>query len=446
MTAAKPLSVAMLTRRINDRLGDFGSLVVRGELSQVRVVASGHCYATLKDRDASISLVMWRSSVARHGPLPAEGTAVLVHGSLSVYAPRGSYQLVARSIVAEGVGDLAARFEALRQQLTGEGLFNDEHKQELPLLPSALGIATAAGSAALADMLHGVEDRFSTMPVIHAPCRVQGNGAAEEIAAAIHQLDAHPEVGVIVAGRGGGSLEDLWAFNEEVVVRAIYACRTPIISAVGHESDTTLADLVADVRAKTPTAAIELALPDHDELLAQLDALRDDLDERIGYRVERARSRLAALSAHRALADPAHQVAMRIQRCDDLQGRLDRLIQHRISERRELLRANEHALSLLDPRRQLPQQQARLHDLARELDHAIANLRHSHEQRLAAGAGQLHALSPLAVLGRGYSVVHNEHGAVISHIADAPAGSSIRTRLSDGWLNATVSASEALDE
>ena len=221
IAAERPLTVAALTQRIGDALGDFGTVAVQGELSQAKVAPSGHFYATLKDSEALIGLVMWRSTAVRQGPLPKEGTQVVVRGNLSVYGPRGQYQLTATRIEAVGAGDLAGRLAAVKAKLLAEGLFDEERKRPLPFLPRAVGLATAGGSAALADLVHSIRTRFPHMPIVHAPCLVQGQQAVPSIIAALARLGRQPEVDVIICGRGGGSLEDLWAFNEEAVVRAI---------------------------------------------------------------------------------------------------------------------------------------------------------------------------------------------------------------------------------
>ncbi|MDA3963203.1 MAG: exodeoxyribonuclease VII large subunit [Planctomycetota bacterium] len=438
----RPISVGRLTKQIGDKLAGLGPLLVKGELSAPKVSSAGHFYATLKDANATISVVMWRSTMARHGPMPKEGAAVVVRGSLDVYGPRGSYQLIARRVEAQGQGDLAARFEAIKAQLQAEGLFDDNRKQDLPYLPRGLGIATAAGSAALADMLHGVQARFPSMPVFHAPCQVQGPGAAATIVAALQRLDAHPQVELIVLGRGGGSLEDLWAFNEEPVVRAIAACSTPVISAVGHESDTTLADLVADLRAKTPTAAIEEGLPEEAELRKQLSNAVADLHELITERLTRERKRLGALATHRALATPAFQIRLRRQRLGEHSRELQHLGQSRLDTARQRLQGLERYLALLDPRSRLAPHRRRLEERAVELAKAMQRRLGAAQQRLGAQAGRLDAYSPLGVIARGYSVVRDLNGEVVRHLNQAPAGTPIRARVEDGWLHATVDGNE----
>jgi exodeoxyribonuclease VII large subunit len=389
METETPLSVTAVTQRIKLTLNDVGPLLIAGELSQVKVVASGHLYATLKDEGAVLSLVMWRSSVARMGRIPAEGARVVVRGSLDVYPPRGSYQLIASRITEAGQGDLAARLEALKARLLAEGLFDEERKRPLPMLPRAVGLATAAGSAALADMLHSIRERFPAMPIVVAPCLVQGRGAAASIVAALARLAAHPEVDVIVCGRGGGSLEDLWAFNEEPVVRALASCSKPVVSAVGHEVDWTLADLAADLRAKTPTAAGELIVPVQAELVAQLAEDRLRLDQAISGLMAEARARLAALAAHRALAGPAYLVQLRQQRLEELTGRLQAAGVRRLADA---------------------------------------------QARLGQAAVQLDALSPLAVIGRGFSVLLTPERKVVRRLADAPPGTQLEARVADGWI------------
>ena len=436
--AAQALTVSALTRRITQSLEDFGTFTVHGELSQAKVAPSGHFYATLKDSEAIISLVMWRSQVVRNGPLPKEGAQVLVRGSLSVYGPRGQYQLVATRVTPQGQGDLAARFEEMKRRLTEEGLFAEESKIPLPFLPRCVGLATATGSAALADLLHSIRSRFPRMPIVHAPCLVQGVDAPAQIVSAIRRLDRQDQVEVIIVGRGGGSLEDLWAFNDERVVRAIAACEKPIISAVGHETDTTLADLAADVRAKTPTAAGELIVPVESDLRDELSLWRRQLEQGMTRLMNESRARLAALASHRALAGPGHQVALRHQRLDELAQALDAAAQDRIARGRERLALLQARLKGRAPDAAVQAAKYQLIQWRHALNLAAGRRAERGHDRLAAGAARLDALSPLAVLGRGYSVVRTPEGRVIRHLDQAPAGASIEARTLDGWIHATV--------
>ena len=437
-TPGRPLSVAALSQRIAGALGDLGTVLVQGELSQAKVHTSGHFYATLKDSEAIISVVMWRSTVVRNGPLPKEGSLVTVRGSVSVYAPRGQYQLTATKIAPLGAGDLAARLEALKARLLAEGLFAAERKRALPFLPRAVGLATAAGSAALADLLHSIRARFPRMPVVHAPCAVQGPDAPAQIVAALARLAAHPEVDVIVCGRGGGSLEDLWAFNDERVVRAIAACAKPVISAVGHETDTTLADLAADLRAKTPTAAGELVVPDARELAKRLDDGAIALERAMQGLMQAWNERLDAIAAHRALAGPGYQVELRRQRLDELTARLDQAIDRSVAAAGDRLREGRARLAIQHPARRVGALVAQLAGEGRRLLRAAGVRRERGEARFIALAAKLDALSPLAVIARGFSMVRTPDGHVVRSLAEAPPGSRIEARLADGWLLAQV--------
>jgi exodeoxyribonuclease VII large subunit len=434
----RPLTVAQLTRRITLTLEDFGPLLVQGEVSQLRIAPSGHLYATLKDDDAVISLVMWRSSVIRQTEKPKEGDQVIVKGSLSVYGPRGQYQLTASRISPVGLGDLAARFAALKAKLSEEGLFDEERKKPLPLLPRGIGLATATGSAALADMMHSLLARFPSMLIIHIPCVVQGAAAAATIVAALRELDAHPDVDVIIVGRGGGSIEDLWAFNEESVVRAIAACHKPVVSAVGHETDTTLADFVADVRAKTPTAAGELVVPLEAELHATLNEYRLRLDRAMDVLLQDAKERLQALAHHRALSTPKHQVAMRRQRLDELHQRLEDGVESALNLRSTTYQLLAVRLRNAGPERRIESARESLRVQQRQLERAIQQRLQNSSERLTSGIARLEALSPLAVIARGYSVVRTPAGALVRRADQVEIGSTIEARMPDGWLTAQV--------
>jgi len=393
----KTLGVGQLTRRIRDLLeGEFPSVWVEGEISNYTAHGSGHWYFTLKDDDASLSAAMFRGANSRVRFRPEHGMAVLCHGRISVYPPRGNYQLIVDRMEPQGVGDLQLAFEQLRRRLEGEGLFAHERKRPLPAMPVRIGIVTSPTGAALRDMLRVLAERFHPLEIRLAPARVQGEGAAREVADALDLLNAEaaPErrCQVILCGRGGGSLEDLWAFNEEEVARAIARSRIPVISAVGHEVDVTIADMVADVRAATPSNAAEIAVP----VRAELDAGLEDLNERL-----------------------AEGWARSIQRRRE---RLERLRSH-----------------LVDPRRYLQIQSQRNDELAARLGSAALRVGAQHRQQLAAVAGRLDALSPLGVLGRGYSITLAGDRAVRDATEVSP-GDGVQVRLHRGSLACSVTA------
>ena len=388
-------TVTELTRSIKQCLEDqFGHVWLSGEISNARTPQSGHVYMTLKDENAQISAVMFRQ-VAQYVRFRLEdGLAVTVYGRVSVYEPRGSYQIIVERIEPKGEGALQLAFRQLMERLEKEGLFDPAHKKPLPSLPRRIGIVTSPTGAAIHDMLNVILDRFPLAQIVLRPVRVQGDGAGEEIAEAIADLDAHGRVDVMIVGRGGGSLEDLWAFNEEVTARAIWACTTPVISAVGHEIDVTIADMVADCRALTPTAAGELVVPELSALLDSLGTLKHRLGRALLARLEVAKGRVAALSRSYALSRPLDFIRQRQQRVDDL------------GQRAQVAAANVVALS---------------------------------KERSAALGARLEALSPLAVLARGYSVTRTSDERTVTDAAALLPQDSIVTMLHKGSVESVVS-------
>lgn len=386
-------TVSELAREVRAHLEEeFGMVRVIGEISSLSVAASGHAYFSLKDPDASLPAVMFRGAITRiGGEVPAEGTEVECLGRMTLYEPRGRTQLVVEWMVPRGAGALGLKFLQLKEKLTAEGLFDPERKRPLPLLPESIGIVTSPTGAAVRDILKVLARRFPSIPVLIYPVRVQGEGAAEEIAAAIERMGDGKRCDVLIAGRGGGSLEDLWAFNEEIVVRAVVASKVPVISAVGHEVDLVLSDLAADVRAPTPTAAAELVVPDRGELLDHVDELAKDLHRIMKLELSTARNRLL-------------DTASRIR----------------------------------DPQRVLDAYRLRLDDAQRT---AIARITLEVERRRTRLQGQLGALSslnPLAVLERGYSVVSRSDGKSVTKSTQVETGDPIHVRLHQGHLDATV--------
>ena len=383
-------SVGELAAELQQLLaGEIGPVRVRGEISQFTAARSGHWYFTLKDADASISAVMFRGNNRYARIQPSVGDVVLVSGSLDLYAPRGQLNLVVRRIVAAGEGDLQARIEATKRLLAAEGLFDPARKRSLPALPRAVGVATSPTGAALQDILRVTGERFPGVPILLSPCRVQGAAAPGEVAAALERLAVDGRADVIIVGRGGGSAEDLMAFNDEAVARAIARMPVPVISAVGHETDVSIADLVADLRAATPSHAAELVVPDRSALLLGVE----DLGERV-------------------------HGAMRIH-----------LVRAR--ERLQLLRVPPPAVALLRCRQRVERAGDRLSD-------AMERAMQERQARLVTLSGQLQALSPKKVLGRGYAIVRRPDGVVVSQVADAVPGAHLQVEVQDGTWNVEV--------
>ena len=388
-------TVSEITHQIRDILERHLGLVwVTGEISNFRRPASGHCYFTLKDELAQINVVMWRSAAAALKFKIEDGLSLVVQGELTVYEPRGQYQLITRRAEPLGVGALQLAFLQLKERLAKEGLFDPERKKPLPRIPGRIGIVTSPTSAAVRDVLNVILNRFPRARVLVCPVRVQGDAAAGEIAEAIATLNKMLDIDVMIVGRGGGSLEDLWPFNEEVVARAMAASRIPIISAVGHETDFTIADFVADVRALTPTDAGNLVVPDVRELAAGIESLAGRLGQALLGRATGARERVDALARSYAFRRPLDKIRSREQRLDDLC--------------QQLVRGAGHVLQF-------------------------------QRNRVEAVAARLESLSPLAVLARGYSITFKEpEGKILRDVKLIKAGELIRTRLSKGEFAARV--------
>ncbi len=430
-------TVGELTRDIQGVLRTtFEGIQVRGEISQPRTPRSGHIYLTLKDADAVLPCVIWRSAVARLPVDVEEGVEVIAFGSLDVYPPHGKYQFIIRRLLPVGAGALQAAFERMRARLDKEGLFDPEHKQPLPAWPRRIVLITSKTSAAVRDMVHVIRRRMPSAVILLLSVRVQGEGAAEEVAQALRLADQHARADAIIVGRGGGSLEDLWAFNEEVVARAIHECRTPVVSAVGHETDTTIADLVADVRAATPSQAGELVVPDAQEFRARLARDARELKRLLRTRLDQAWQRLEAVAERRVLRDPLTRARAARERLRHLQQRLDALSPRSALTRRRARLAELRARLAPPLQRTLVRHQARMAEAGRRLPLAMAQVLSKRDRRLDAARLQLRALSPLSVLERGYSLTQllsgPRAGRAIRREEDVSVGDMLRTRLSDG--------------
>ena len=441
------LTVSELTLGIKAALEDtFPALWVEGEISNLRLPSSGHAYFTLKDDLAQLRCVLFRSRGRRVRFEPEDGMKVLAFGGLDVYASRGEYQLIVELLEPKGVGALQIAFEQLKRRLEAEGLFDPARKRPLPAFPRTIGIVTSPTGAALRDMLHVIGRRFADLRVVVAAVRVQGEGASREIAQAIADLCEVDGLDVVIVGRGGGSIEDLWAFNDERVARAIAGCRVPVISAVGHETDFTIADFVADLRAPTPSGAAELVVREKLHVVRALAELYARLEQAMRAQVARGRERAVFLARRRVLTDAGRLVRDRQRRVDDLALRLAAAARasHRHAAHRAALATN--TLSSLHPLARISQGAAVLAQLRGRLatagGHSVKTARH----RFETSAGRLGSLSPLAVLGRGYSLTRLPSGAVVTRAAAVSPGDAIEILLHEGTLGARVEHVKERDE
>ena len=395
--AMQPVSVTQLTQYIKlllDKDEILSQVCVRGELSNYKAHSSGHQYFTLKDEGAVISCVMFRSDAMKMRFRPESGMKVILYGRVSLFPKSGQYQIYVTAMQPDGVGALAVAFEQLKRRLYEEGLFDPAHKRPLPQYPHRVALITSPTGAAVRDMTRILGRRWPMAEVLVCPVRVQGEGAAEEIAAMVDYVDKHQLADVIITGRGGGSLEDLWAFNEEIVARAIYRCTIPVISAAGHEPDVTISDYVADVRAATPSNAAEIAVQDEAAIRSSLRQLQ--------LRLEQAEGR----------------------KLTQLRQRLDALAQKPVMKR---------------PEAYLQQQELQLEMLRQRLEHAGTGMVQKNALRFQCTAAKLDALSPLKVLGRGYAMVTRED-AVVRSVTQLQPGDSVAVALSDGTVQCTVDA------
>ena len=440
-------TVSELTAGIKGTLeGMFPAVWVEGEISNLRVPSSGHAYFTLKDEGAQLSAVLFRGRGRRVRFEPEDGMHVLAFGGLDVYAARGQYQLVVELMEPQGLGALQLAFEQLKRKLEAEGLFDDGRKRKLPVYPRVIGIVTSPTGAAIRDMLNIIGRRFGDLRILIAPVRVQGDDAPAEIVQALVNLQEMTELDVIVVGRGGGSIEDLWAFNDETVARAIVACRVPVISAVGHETDFTIADFVADLRAPTPSGAAELVVREKLAVIERLVDLYARLKQAMTADVTAQRERLQFLARRRVLTDPARALRDLYRRLDDLQGRLRlglRAGQRQIRHRLALL---TQALSARNPAARISADVALLGQLRGRLVSGAAHGVQASRARFATSVGRLESLSPLAVLSRGYSVTRLPSGALVRSAAQARAGDLLEILLHQGALGARVTEVRERDE
>ncbi len=439
-SARRILTVSELTGQLRALLEDrFIEVWVEGELSNTRVWNTGHMYFTLKDAGAQLKGVMFRSAVRALRFAPADGLRVVARGRISVYDPKGEYQIVCEHLEPEGLGALQLAFDQLKERLSTEGLFDPRRKRPLPALPRKIGVVTSLDGAAIRDIIHVLRRRYPNAHIVICPTRVQGEGATLDIARALAAIGRVPGVDVVIVGRGGGTIEDLWAFNEEVVVRAIAGCPVPTISAVGHETDVTIADFVADLRAPTPSAAAEMVVARKDDFGARIDRLARRVSTTIATRLHQRESRLRALLARPGYAGVRGRVAMRGRHAADLTHELRRSLRAQVSARERAYQSLRLGLETFDLRRRLGRIRTRLVAADGGLASASARGRHRADGRLRGTAARLHALSPLAVLGRGYAVCWNaDRTVVIRDSAAVAKGDRLRVTLARGELDCDV--------
>lgn len=435
------LTVSQVTREVRNVLEDtFSTVWIEGEISNWRVVQSGHAYFTLKDASSQLRTVMFRSALRQLPFTPETGMHVVARGRLTVYEPRGDYQLLASMVEPKGIGALQLAYEQLKDRLFQEGLFDETRKRPLPLVPQRIGIVTSPTGAAIRDIIQIVHRRRANVHIHLYPVRVQGKEAAQEIAQGIATLnDFCPQPEVLIVGRGGGSMEDLWAFNEEQVARAIAASDIPVIAAVGHEIDYTIADFVADLRAPTPSAAAELVVKSEEELRQHLTSLLARIDTTVQHTIKRSRSTFEHLIAYRSLRDPHRLVETLQQQVDDLVLQLEKGWHNSTHERAKRLQTAAKSLARLNPRVRWQRLYTQLNTLQHRLETAARSRLTLRGEMLGGLSNTLHSLSPLAVLGRGYSMCRDPATQqVITTTTSVCPGQHVEVLLSDGQLTCTV--------
>jgi exodeoxyribonuclease VII large subunit len=438
--ARRVLTVSELTAEIRALIETaVGQVWVEGELSNCRLWNTGHLYFTLKDPGAQLKGIMFRSALRNLRFRPEDGLRVVARGRISVYEPKGEYQIVCEHMEPHGLGALQLAFDQLKKRLQAEGLFDAARKRALPALPRKIGIVTSIDGAALRDIIQVLGRRYPNLHIVIRPSRVQGEGAAADIAAGLAAIALVPGVDVVIVGRGGGSIEDLWAFNEEVVARAIVASPVPVISAVGHEVDVTIADFAADVRAPTPSAAAELVVARKEEFAAHIDRLAERLRAGARGRVERLRTRTHRAESRPGLAGWPARLALRGRLADELAHDLRRLALAQMARRQRRYQALRLHLETVDLRRRLSAVRAGLVHAHSGLRAAMIRALHDADTRFRATAARLDSLSPVAVLGRGYAVCWNDaKTAIIRDEAAVGVGDAVRVTLSRGELECRV--------
>lgn len=436
------LSIKDLNRYIRMKL-DSDSLLsdvwIRGEISNFTHHSSGHMYFTLKDESSRIRAIMFGSHNQKLPFIPKEGSRVIARGNVTVYERDGQYQFYATHMQPDGIGSLYLAFEQLKKKLETEGLFASDRKRVTPTYPKTIGVITSPTGAAVRDIMITLKRRYPQANIILYPVLVQGKGAAPSIVKAIEAMNSMGEAEVLIVGRGGGSLEELWAFNEEMVARAIFKSTIPVISAVGHETDFTIADFVADLRAATPTAAAELAVPQIEEIKATLQLRERQLRQALKQRVQHGRERLAALQRSPVLVHPRRTLQQHTERLDRLQQQLTRSIRSGVKLNKEQKSRMHHSLLRFNPTEQVASAKKNREKSQRQLNQAMLSILKGNQTQLSAAIRQLDALSPLKVMSRGYSLVYDEQEKrLIKSVSDVQLGDLVKIRVNDGQFDCQV--------
>ncbi|GMQ88604.1 MAG: exodeoxyribonuclease VII large subunit [Gammaproteobacteria bacterium] len=438
-------SVARLNREARELLeSGFQRLWVEGEISNLARPASGHLYFTLKDARAQVSCALFRNRAIRLSFTPENGTQVLIQAQVSLYEARGNYQLIVNHMEEAGDGALRRAFEQLKNQLQREGLFDAEHKRALPDLPHCIGVITSPSGAAIRDVLTILKRRFPAIPVIIYPTLVQGEGAARQIVSAIHAAETRAECDVLLLTRGGGSLEDLWPFNEEAVARAVYTCQIPVVSAVGHEIDFVISDFVADQRAATPSAGAELLSPDQNEIASLVRHLENRLQTHTRRHLQSFSDRLGWLVKRISQTHPGRQLQQQAQRLDELEARLGRSRKFLAARQQSRLDTIQSRLAQCSPQQQLQRLLNQATQLAQRLEYCINTQVSYRREKLAVLSRALDAISPLATLQRGYSItLLQADGSVVHSVQQVRNGDTLETRLASGRILSKVTGTDS---
>jgi exodeoxyribonuclease VII large subunit len=441
------LTISQLSQQLAAVMEEkFPAVWVEGEISNFKVYSSGHAYFTLKDEGAQLRCVLFRTRARRVRFEPKDGLHVLAFGAVEVYPQRGEYSLVVELLEPKGLGALQLAFDQLKQRLQAEGLFDPVRKRPLPRFPRKIGVVTSPSGAALRDILRVIGRRFGEIHIVVAPARVQGEGAAAEVAQAVRELNALGGVDVIIVGRGGGSMEDLWAFNDEMLARTIIASKIPVISAVGHEVDFTIADFVADVRAATPSNAAELVVKEKRAVVESLADLTVRLSRGMSRTLTTHRQRLTRVQDRRVLTDPGRPLRDLARRLDDARVRLRQAALAALGRGEHRVALATRGLRALSPVARARNGRRALIDLEGRLQRGAHGVLDRARHRLGVGAGRLDSLSPLAVLSRGYSLTRTTDGRIVRAWRDVAAGDGVRVLLHEGSLDCRVDATREHDD